>query len=143
MHKLILASCLAVGLTFGLAGLSTAKADHGFGGYRGGACHPGYGRSGQNFGHGVRYGAGYAPGFYRAPIVAVPTFVPVGGFGVGRSSFYGGGFSRAYGPGFGGGFGPGFGGGFGPGFGGGFGNLGYPSSFGARTLPRSQLRIGF
>jgi hypothetical protein len=132
MHKLILAGCLAVGLTLGMGGLSTAKADHGFGGYRGVGCHPGFGHVGHHFGpsfgHGVRYGVGYAPygNFYRAPVVAVPTFVPVGGFGVGRSSFYGG-VPRA----------------IGPSFGGGFGNLGFPSSFNTRGFPRTPVRIGF
>lgn len=136
MRKLILASCLAMGLTFGLAGLSTAKADHGFGGYRGAVCNPGFGGGGYAVGRGIGYGVGYGGGYgvgyapygrhYPAPVVAVPTFVPVGGFGLGRSSFYGG-YPSA----------------FGPGFGGGYGNLGYPNPYGVRTLPRTQLRIGF
>ncbi len=121
MRKLMLAGCLAIGLTFGLVGSNTAKADHGYGGYRGPSCNQGYGRGG----YGGGYGVGYAPygRYYAAPVIAVPTFIPVTGYG--RSSFYGG-YGSAFNPGLGG-----------------FGNLGYPNPYGPRTLPRVQLRVGF
>lgn len=113
MRKLLLATCLAVGLGLGAVGMNSAQAHDGWGGYRGSGCYYGGGRP--------SYGVGYAPygRYYSAPRVAVSRGYPVQSFGT--RSFYGGGFPGAYGN-----LGYPSMNRIGIGFGGGYGNFGYP-----------------
>ena len=126
MNKLLLVSCMAVGLSLASAGLETAQAQFGYGGHHhhhgGYVAAPHCGYSPSIYGRG-----GYGMGYWPYGLSGYGSYYATPGLSISRGSYYSGrlgGLSVSpYGLG-------------------GYGNVGYLSHQ-PGSLPRVQLRIGF